>query len=68
MRVCHSASLHARVTLDGASCRPFELGDVWDVQNVLVVWEDKKMKKKKCSGKKARERTTMDETCDTPDD
>ena len=26
------------------------------------------MKKRKCSWKKARERTTMDETCDTPDD
>ena len=26
------------------------------------------MKKKKCSWKKAREKTTMDETCDTPDD
>ena len=24
--------------------------------------------KKKCSWRKARERTTMDETCDTPDD
>ena len=26
------------------------------------------MKKRKCSWRKARERTTMDETCDTPDD
>ena len=26
------------------------------------------MKKRKCSWRKARERTTLDETCDTPDD
>ena len=26
------------------------------------------MKKRKCSWRKARERTTMDQTCDTPDD
>ena len=26
------------------------------------------MKKKKCSWRKARERTTVDKTCDTPDD
>ena len=26
------------------------------------------MKKGKCSWREARERTTMDETCDTPDD
>ena len=33
----HSAGLHARVILDGATCRPRELGDVRDVLSVLVV-------------------------------
>ena len=28
----------ARVILDGATCRPRELGDVRDVLSVLVVW------------------------------
>ena len=34
----HSAGLHARVILDGASCRLRELGDVRDVLSVLGVW------------------------------
>ena len=34
----HSAGLHARVILDGATCRRSDLGDVRDVLNVLVVW------------------------------
>ena len=34
----HSAGLHARVILDGATCRLNELGDVMDVLSVLVVW------------------------------
>ena len=34
----HSASLHARVILDGATCRLSELGDVLDVLSVLAVW------------------------------
>ena len=34
----HSAGLHARVILDGAACRPGDLGDVLDVLSVLVVW------------------------------
>ena len=34
----HSAGLHVRVILDGATCRPRELGDVRDVLSVLVVW------------------------------
>ena len=34
----HSASLHARVILDGATCQSRELGDVRDVLSVLVVW------------------------------
>ena len=34
----HSAGLHARVILNGATCRPSELGDVRDVLSVLVVW------------------------------
>ena len=33
----HSAGLHARVILDGATCQPRELGDVRDVLSVLVV-------------------------------
>ena len=32
------AGLHARVILDGATCRLRELGDVRDVLSVLVVW------------------------------
>ena len=54
--------------LDGATCRPRELGDVRDVLSVLVVWQDRLVKKRKCSWRKARERTTMDETCDRSDD
>ena len=34
----HSASLHARVILDGATCRLSDLGDARDVLSVLVVW------------------------------
>ena len=34
----HSAGLHARVILDGATCQPRDLGDVRDVLSVLVVW------------------------------
>ena len=34
----HSASLHARVILDGATCRPRELWDVRGVLSVLGVW------------------------------
>ena len=34
----HSAGLHARVILDGATCRPGELGDARYVPSVLVVW------------------------------
>ena len=64
----HSAGLHARVILDDATCRLSELGDVRDVLCVVVVWWDRKVKKRKCSWRKARERTTMDETCDTPND
>ena len=33
----HSAGLHARVILDGATCRLIELGDVRDVLSVLGV-------------------------------
>ena len=33
----HSASLHARVILDGATCRLRELGDVRDVRSALGV-------------------------------
>ena len=33
----HSAGLHARVILDGATCRLSELGDVRDVLGVLGV-------------------------------
>ena len=33
----HSAGCHARVILDGAACRPRELGDVHDVLGVLGV-------------------------------
>ena len=33
----HSAGLHARVILDGATCRLGELGDVRDVLGVLRV-------------------------------
>ena len=65
---CHSAGLRAKVTLDGAACRLCGLGGVRDVLGVLVVWKEKEVKKRKCSWKKARERTTMDETRDTPDD
>ena len=36
----HSASLHARVILDGATCRLGDLGDVLDVLSVLFVWWD----------------------------
>ena len=64
----HSAGLHARVILDGATCRRGDLGEVRDVLSVLVVWQDRQVKKRKSSWKKARERTTMDETCGTPDD
>ena len=36
----HSASLHARVILDDATCRLRELGDVRDVLSVLgVCWD-----------------------------
>ena len=34
----HSAGLHARVILDGVTCRLWELGDVRDVLSVLGVW------------------------------
>ena len=51
------AGLHARVIIDGAICRLRELGDVRDVLGVLGVW-----------WRKARERTTKDETWVTPDD
>ena len=34
----HSAGLHGRVILDGATCRLRELGDVRDVLSVLIVW------------------------------
>ena len=34
----HSAGLHSRVILDGATCHPRELGDVLDVLSVLGVW------------------------------
>ena len=34
----HSAGLHARVILDGATCRLSDLGDVRYVLSVLVVW------------------------------
>ena len=34
----HSAGLHARVILDVATCRLWELGDVRDVLSVLGVW------------------------------
>ena len=34
----HSAGLHARVILDGATCRLKGLGDELDVLSVLVVW------------------------------
>ena len=54
--------------LDGATCRLSELGDERDVLSVLVVWQDGQVKKRMCSWRKARERTTKDETCDTPDD
>ena len=64
----HSAGLHARVILDGATCRLRELGDVRDVLSVLGVLKDRQVKKKKCSWRNARERTTMDETWVTPDD
>ena len=67
-RFRHTASLHARVILDSATCRPKELVDLRDVLCVLVVWLDRQVKKVKCSWRKARKRTTMDETCDTPDD
>ena len=59
----HSASLHAKVILDGATCRLKEFGDVRDVLSVLGVLKDRQVKKKKkCSWRNARERTTMDET------
>ena len=45
-----------------------ELGDVRDVLSDLGVWGDWLVKKRKCSWRNARERTAMDETCDTPDD
>ena len=64
----HSTSLHARVILDVATCRLSELGDVRDVLSVLGVWCERQVKKRKCSWKKARERTTKDETRVTPDD
>ena len=35
----HSASLHARVILDDATCRLTDFGDVRDVQSVLAVEE-----------------------------
>ena len=34
----HSAGFHARVILDGATCRLSDLGDVRDVLTFLVVW------------------------------
>ena len=34
----HSAGLHVRVILDGATCRLSDLGGVRDVLSVLVVW------------------------------
>ena len=34
----HSAGLHARAILDGATCQQWELGDVRDVLGVLGVW------------------------------
>ena len=34
----NSAGLHARVILDGATCRLRQLGDVRDVLGVLGVW------------------------------
>ena len=34
----HSPGLHARVILDGATCRLGDLGEVRDVLSVLVVW------------------------------
>ena len=64
----HSAGLLARVVLDDAACRLGELGDVRDVLHILVVWWNWKVKKRECSRRGSRERTTMDETCNTPDD
>ena len=40
-RFRHSAALHARVILGGATCRLRELGDVLDVLSVLGVWQDR---------------------------
>ena len=34
----HSAGLHARVILDGATCRLSDVEDVRDFLSVLVVW------------------------------
>ena len=54
--------------LDGATCRLRELGDVRDVRSVVGVRLDREVEKRKCPLRNARERTTTDETCDTPDD
>ena len=66
-----SAGLHARVILDGVTNRLSELGGVRDALSILVVRQERWcrwVKKRKCSPRKARERTTKDETRDTPDD
>ena len=63
----HSAGLLARVVLDGAACRLGELEMCVMCWMFLLCGRTRKVKKRRCSRRGSRERTTKDETCNTPD-